>query len=126
MGYAAALAWVLFLIIMVMTGIQFLLARRWVYYEGSDRTMSVSLTRTPLLRLLGGQRRVNAPAQDTGEGSSSLWRPQSVVHSLPATVILDDLNQPQTDGSEMVIPPQWIPNPTVWSNYIDVFGYGCR
>lgn len=24
-------------------------------------------------------------------------------------------------GSEMVIPPQWIPNPIVWSNYIDVF-----
>ncbi len=38
MGYAAALAWVLFLIIMVMTAIQFLLARRWVYYEGSERS----------------------------------------------------------------------------------------
>ena len=38
MGYAAALAWVLFLIIMVMTAIQFLLARRWVYYEGDERT----------------------------------------------------------------------------------------
>lgn len=24
-------------------------------------------------------------------------------------------------GSEMVIPPQWIPNPVVWSNYVDVF-----
>ncbi|MCL4859108.1 MAG: carbohydrate ABC transporter permease [Caldilineaceae bacterium] len=24
-------------------------------------------------------------------------------------------------GSEMVIPPQWIPNPIVWSNYVDVF-----
>ena len=21
----------------------------------------------------------------------------------------------------MVIPPQWIPNPIVWSNYVDVF-----
>jgi multiple sugar transport system permease protein len=38
MGYAAALAWVLFLIIMAMTAIQFLLARSWVYYEGSERT----------------------------------------------------------------------------------------
>jgi multiple sugar transport system permease protein len=38
MGYAAALAWVLFLIIMVMTAIQFILARRWVYYEGSERS----------------------------------------------------------------------------------------
>jgi multiple sugar transport system permease protein len=24
-------------------------------------------------------------------------------------------------GSEMVIPPQWIPNPIAWSNYVDVF-----
>ena len=34
MGYAASLAWVLFLIIMVFTGIQFIFANRWVYYEG--------------------------------------------------------------------------------------------
>lgn len=38
MGYAAALAWVLFLIIMAMTAVQFILARRWVYYEGSERS----------------------------------------------------------------------------------------
>lgn len=24
-------------------------------------------------------------------------------------------------GQEMVIPPQWIPNPVMWSNYVDVF-----
>jgi len=34
MGYAAALAWLLFLIIMVFTGIQFFFANQWVYYEG--------------------------------------------------------------------------------------------
>lgn len=34
MGYAAALAWLLFVIIMIFTGIQFFLANRWVYYEG--------------------------------------------------------------------------------------------
>jgi multiple sugar transport system permease protein len=34
MGYAATLAWVLFLIIMVFTAIQFFLSNRWVYYEG--------------------------------------------------------------------------------------------
>lgn len=38
MGYAAALAWVLFMIIMVMTAIQFILARHWVYYEGGERS----------------------------------------------------------------------------------------
>jgi multiple sugar transport system permease protein len=33
MGYAAALSWVLFAVIIVVTGSQFLLARRWVHYE---------------------------------------------------------------------------------------------
>jgi len=35
MGYAAALAWVLFGIVLVVTLVQFKLARRWVYYEGT-------------------------------------------------------------------------------------------
>ena len=34
MGYAASLAWILFVIIMIFTGIQFFFANRWVYYEG--------------------------------------------------------------------------------------------
>jgi multiple sugar transport system permease protein len=33
MGYAAALAWILFIIIMIVTMVQLGLARRWVYYE---------------------------------------------------------------------------------------------
>jgi multiple sugar transport system permease protein len=33
MGYASALAWVLFLVIMAFTIAQFALAKRWVYYE---------------------------------------------------------------------------------------------
>jgi multiple sugar transport system permease protein len=37
MGYASAMAWVLFLFILAVTGVQFLLARRWVYYEGWPR-----------------------------------------------------------------------------------------
>jgi multiple sugar transport system permease protein len=35
MGYAAALAWVLFLIILAVTIVQLTAARHWVYYEGS-------------------------------------------------------------------------------------------
>jgi multiple sugar transport system permease protein len=38
MGYAASLAWVLFLVVVVLTAIQFGLARRWVYYEGGERS----------------------------------------------------------------------------------------
>jgi multiple sugar transport system permease protein len=34
MGYAAALAWVLFIVILVITLIQLRLSRRFVYYEG--------------------------------------------------------------------------------------------
>jgi multiple sugar transport system permease protein len=33
MGYASALAWILFVIILVITLIQLRLAKRWVYYE---------------------------------------------------------------------------------------------
>jgi multiple sugar transport system permease protein len=36
MGYASALAVVLFLIILAITVVQFAVARRWVYYEGGD------------------------------------------------------------------------------------------
>lgn len=36
MGYAATVAWVLFLIIMTFTIIQFRLSKRWVFYEVSD------------------------------------------------------------------------------------------
>ncbi len=34
MGYASAMAWIMFLIIFALTMFQFGLARRWVYYEG--------------------------------------------------------------------------------------------
>lgn len=38
MGYASAMAWVLFVVIMLITAIQFRLAQRWVFYEGGLRT----------------------------------------------------------------------------------------
>lgn len=37
MGYASALAWVLLLIIILITALQFRLARTWVFYEGDTR-----------------------------------------------------------------------------------------
>lgn len=37
MGYASALAWVLFLVIMVVTAIQFVVSKRLVYYEGDQK-----------------------------------------------------------------------------------------
>jgi multiple sugar transport system permease protein len=37
MGYAAALAWILFLIVLGLTGLNFALARLWVHYEGGER-----------------------------------------------------------------------------------------
>ena len=36
MGYAAAMAWVFFLIILVLTLVQFRFSNRWVYYAGAD------------------------------------------------------------------------------------------
>jgi multiple sugar transport system permease protein len=37
MGYASAMAWLLFLVIMLITFFQVRLSRRFVYYEGGDR-----------------------------------------------------------------------------------------
>lgn len=37
MGYASALAWLLFIIIMIVTAIQVRVSNRFVYYEGADR-----------------------------------------------------------------------------------------
>jgi multiple sugar transport system permease protein len=37
MGYGAAMAWLLFAIVLVVTVIQFRLAKRWVYYEAGDK-----------------------------------------------------------------------------------------
>ncbi len=37
MGYASLLAWVLFLIVMLLTLVQFRVAKRWVHYEGDTR-----------------------------------------------------------------------------------------
>jgi len=36
MGYASALAWVFFVIVLVITAFQLWTSRRWVYYEGED------------------------------------------------------------------------------------------
>jgi multiple sugar transport system permease protein len=36
MGYAAAYAWVVFLVILVFSLVQFRLSRSWVHYEGED------------------------------------------------------------------------------------------
>jgi multiple sugar transport system permease protein len=38
MGYASGLAWILFVIILVITGIQFYFSSRWVYYESAAPT----------------------------------------------------------------------------------------
>jgi multiple sugar transport system permease protein len=38
MGYASALAWVLFALIMVFTLVQFRMSRRWVYYEAGSES----------------------------------------------------------------------------------------
>ncbi len=37
MGYASAMAWILFIIILIITGIQIWASKRWVYYESEGR-----------------------------------------------------------------------------------------
>jgi len=36
MGYAALLAWVLFCLVLILTLLQFVGSRRWVFYEGQS------------------------------------------------------------------------------------------
>jgi multiple sugar transport system permease protein len=36
MGYASTLAWLLFLIVLILTGVQFATSRRWVHYETGE------------------------------------------------------------------------------------------
>jgi ABC-type sugar transport system permease subunit len=38
MGYASAMAWVLFIIILLFTMVQFRMSNRWVFYESELRT----------------------------------------------------------------------------------------
>jgi multiple sugar transport system permease protein len=40
MGYASALAWFLFLVILALTLVQIWISRRWVYYEGESNETS--------------------------------------------------------------------------------------
>lgn len=42
LGYAAAIGWMLALLTFLVTAIQFLIGRRWVYYEGTARTVRSS------------------------------------------------------------------------------------
>jgi multiple sugar transport system permease protein len=37
MGYASALAWLLFVIILILTVMMWTTSARWVYYEGEER-----------------------------------------------------------------------------------------
>jgi multiple sugar transport system permease protein len=37
MGYASALAWLLFVVIMIITAVQIRVSRRFVHYESGDR-----------------------------------------------------------------------------------------
>jgi multiple sugar transport system permease protein len=37
-GYASALAWIFFVIVVVLTYLNVRFSRRWVYYEGEDRS----------------------------------------------------------------------------------------
>jgi multiple sugar transport system permease protein len=37
MGFASAMAWLLFAISMIVTGINILVSRRFVYYQGNQR-----------------------------------------------------------------------------------------
>ena len=57
MGYASALSWVLFVIVLILTAITFRLSRRWVHYEMADRCAPGPWTCSRRRRWPGAARR---------------------------------------------------------------------
>ena len=81
MGYASALAWLLFVIIMIITAIQVRLSNRFVYYEGRpdepDRTRrDAAACRGEPERLLRPPRSVRADRSPMSCGSSRCSLPR--------------------------------------------------
>ena len=76
MGYASALAWMLFVVIGVITAIQVRLSKRWVYYEQGDRGVTRGNDRSPPVIADRGAPRRRAPATRLSPAwcSSSPWR----------------------------------------------------
>ena len=64
MGYASAVAWVLFVVILVFTLVQWRLADTWVYYEGgeADERAEQSALRTAVPALRSAIRKAVAPS----------------------------------------------------------------
>ncbi|MEZ4674384.1 MAG: carbohydrate ABC transporter permease [Caldilineaceae bacterium] len=84
--------------------------------------MSVKLDQnvaTPAFQQTGTRQRTQFKLRAKDLILYSLLIALSIIYLLPLYwMISTSLKQ---TGSEMVIPPQWIPNPIVWGNYLDVF-----
>ena len=107
-GYAAALSWVLFVFIMIITAVQFVLAERWVYYDGEfeDSDERLRPARGPLsatnpeVRVLGGLADLRRHA---GAGFIVfLLRPLDAQHRL------------KTSDEVFTFPPTLLPDSPPW------------
>lgn len=122
MGYASAMAWILFLIVLVAMGIQFLLSRRWMYL----RSGAVKLFRKQwLVSLMVGSVKVdeqaNKPTNQPRNIIAMTYKkntPMLLAYTaltLGAIIGLFPLYWTwlvslRPDGWEFTFPPIWYPN----------------
>ena len=123
MGYASALAWILFVIIMALTLLTFRSAGGWVYYEGGIGVGSV----TPQTVRLGAAR--------PREHQMPAWRGKAfrtkaisyaslVLILMGAAAVLVPFiwmvsTAFKTDQQVYLVPPRWIPNPWTLDNFTE-------
>lgn len=97
MGYACAIAWVLFIVVLVFTAFLFKTARKWVYYEGGGHEHEKTR-----LELEQGFALRSSHSGLTVLYVSFYWLVRSSMM---------DLSQ------IFLIPPKWIPEPFVFENF---------
>ncbi len=122
MGYASAIAWILFIYIMILTALVVRSSSAWVHYEGSARgQMSIDSTQT----WPQGKRRPIQPAQLFRVAIYITLILGSILVMMPfAWTLSTSLKAPE---DVMAFPPRWIPDPIVWSNYheaLTVYPFG--
>ena len=112
MGYASAMAWVLFIIILIFTDIQFRLSDRWVFYEGDlvkDRSMT---TRKPMPPR--AYRKPLLSRQERTAIGGTIWFVIlaffALVLALPLIWLISTSLKSRAPRPS-VMPPKWIPSP---------------
>ena len=117
MGYASSMAWVLFVIVLVLTLLIFRSSPMWVYYEGEVKKMT-SLVRTIVSSNESARRR-----QTINKSVIYLLLiGGALIYMLPLIVMASTSFKPFTEIN--TYPPTFLPNEWRPSNYPEAWNYG--